>query len=225
MLPRILVVDDNSGDAELVRQYAALSGLASEVLVAGTIGEAAQALEHHDVQAVLLDLGLPDATGMSGLELILSAASHAPVIMLSGRDDEPTALAAMDAGAADYLVKDSLSPSSLNRAVRFAIRRREVEKELAASEASARRLVRIVETATDIVLLIDPSERVIEANASARTFFVELAPLVGARISELLMNMGTSVWFDALGELLLSDRWVTEIQMQDPEGRERSTLR
>jgi diguanylate cyclase (GGDEF)-like protein/PAS domain S-box-containing protein len=128
MAPRtssIVLVEDSP-------PYARLVALLLEQVVPGgvavrhhaSVAEAVADLAEHDADCVLLDLTLPDATGLEGLATLLDAGVTAPVIVLSGHDDDELALAAVAAGAQDYLVKgQERQPATFVRAIRLAIAR------------------------------------------------------------------------------------------------------
>jgi serine phosphatase RsbU (regulator of sigma subunit) len=116
-------VEDDEGDAILVREHLADAGLAVDLLWVRTLDEAIDRL-HVDV--VLLDLGLPDAMGIGALERLLAAGAPA-VVVLTGLAGTDIGLAAVAAGAQDYLVKGEVDGETLGRSVRYAIQRRRLE--------------------------------------------------------------------------------------------------
>jgi serine phosphatase RsbU (regulator of sigma subunit) len=121
---RVLLVEDDEGDALLVQEYLDLSGASCDV---HWVTEIRMLAEVHDrFDCVVLDLHLPDAHGVEAL-LAVQEVQPAPVVVLTGLDDEATGLQAVAAGAEDYLVKGSIDASSLSRAVRFAIERRRAD--------------------------------------------------------------------------------------------------
>lgn len=96
---RVLVVEDDPGIAgSLVR------GLTRAGYQADTVSTAAQALLAGPAEVVLLDLGLPDVDGME-VCAALRARSDAAILVITARGEEPDRVAALDAGADDYLVK------------------------------------------------------------------------------------------------------------------------
>jgi two-component system KDP operon response regulator KdpE len=99
---RVLVVDDEIAIQRFLR--VALNGEGFVVFEAGSGQEALTALTLERPDLVLLDLGLPD---MDGVEVTrrLREWSHVPVIILSVREQESDKIAALDAGADDYLTK------------------------------------------------------------------------------------------------------------------------
>ncbi len=136
---RILVVEDDEGDAVLVQEHLADAGLPHEVVWVRTVDEA---LLHLDVDCVLLDLGLPDAMGMGALQRVL-AADAPPVVVLTGLTGTDAGLDAVAAGAQDFLVKGDVDAALLSRSVRYAVQRRRLED---TGRALYRSLVRANET-------------------------------------------------------------------------------
>lgn len=132
---RLLLVEDNPGDAGLIR-LALESSLSQEVDIRceltwkSRLADAVGVIQAGDVDVVLLDLTLPDAHGLTGLASIREASDSLPVLVLTGRDDGALALEALRSGAQDYLVKGTLDGAALRRALRYAIERKEVEKQL-----------------------------------------------------------------------------------------------
>ena len=131
--PYILLVEDNPGDAGLVRAMfeeatpGALPPLRWERSVRMGV---ATLLDEPGCEAVLLDLGLPDATGLEALMTLREHAAEVPIVVLSGNDDEQVGLSAVVAGAQDYLVKGSYDSGLLRRALQYAAHRKRVEQEL-----------------------------------------------------------------------------------------------
>src|ERR1051326_1462152 len=106
---RVLVVDDNDGDADLVADH--LMGIASvdfAVERAGRLAEAIEAIASSAPDIVLLDLGLPDSQGTGTFERLRQAADEIPLVVLTGNNDGDVASAVLKAGAQDFLGKGSL---------------------------------------------------------------------------------------------------------------------
>ena len=120
---RLLLVEDDEGDAILVREHLADAGLVVDLHWVRTLDEAIDRL-HVDI--VLLDLGLPDAMGIAALERLLAAGAPA-VVVLTGLAGTDIGLEAVAAGAQDYLVKGEVDGEMLGRSVRYAIQRRRLE--------------------------------------------------------------------------------------------------
>ena len=125
---RILLIEDLRSEAVLIETtLTQIAVHAYKVTKARTIAEALPLLETELFDVVLLDLGLPDATGLSGLHAIQAAAPRVPIIILTGYEDREMEMQALEAGAQDYLVKDRASLPALNRSMRHAIQRKGVE--------------------------------------------------------------------------------------------------
>jgi DNA-binding response OmpR family regulator len=102
-MARILIVEDESRIASFL-----VKGLGAQGHVATVVGTGAQALAHaraHDIDLMLLDLGLPDIDGHDVLVAMRQFDRHTPVIVLTARDDVTDTVSALDAGADDYLSK------------------------------------------------------------------------------------------------------------------------
>jgi len=123
---RILLVEDDEGDAFLVRELLEEADAPFDLAVATTLREAMTMTR--GIHCVLLDLGLPDAEGIDGLRTLLGAAGSAAVCVLTGRSDEHLGVAAVAEGAQDYLVKGQVDGVLLSRALRYAIERKRADE-------------------------------------------------------------------------------------------------
>jgi serine phosphatase RsbU (regulator of sigma subunit) len=123
---RILLVEDDAGDAFLVGELLAEAGARVDLQVAESLADGLPQLSH--VDCVLLDLGLPDASGLDGLRKLLRADARVAVCVLTGLADEPLGVAAVAEGAQDYLVKGKVDGVLLARAVRYAVERQRAEE-------------------------------------------------------------------------------------------------
>ena len=93
---RILLVEDNPGDAELLQESLSGAGATLEVVHVTSLEQAAWRLEQGTpVDAILLDLGLPDSSGLATLERAGQAAPHLPILVLTGMDDEGLGIEAL----------------------------------------------------------------------------------------------------------------------------------
>ncbi|MEO3777064.1 fused response regulator/phosphatase [Micromonospora sp. B11E3] len=123
---RVLLVEDDEGDAFLVGELLAETNSTIDLLVAASLREARQRVA--GVDCVLLDLGLPDAQGLDGLRRVLDMAGGAAVCVLTGRSDEHLGIAAVAEGAQDYLVKGQVDGVLLARALRYAVERKRADE-------------------------------------------------------------------------------------------------
>ncbi|AXX32447.1 response regulator receiver modulated serine phosphatase [Actinosynnema pretiosum subsp. pretiosum] len=122
----VLLVEDDEGDAILVEALLEEVGADVELLRARTLREAMTQLSGAD--CVLLDLGLPDTTGLDGLLNLLAQSAPAAIIVLTGLNDEHQGMRAVAAGAEDYLVKGQVDGAALLRGIRYAVGRKQAEE-------------------------------------------------------------------------------------------------
>jgi DNA-binding NarL/FixJ family response regulator len=138
---RILIVEDNPADADLIREMLAQTdSLHFEAESVQRLSGALARLERKDVDLVLMDLGLPDSQGLPTFHALRKAAPDIPVIVLSGNDDQELAIAAVREGAQDYLVKGRIGGDLLVRAVRYALERERLVSELREALANVKTL-------------------------------------------------------------------------------------
>lgn len=139
---RVLLVEDNEGDALLVRTiFEDWRGWSFAVRVVTRISDALVALDGSTpVDVVLLDLTLPDSQGLASLTRIRERAPRIPVVVMTGIGDEETDSRAVQEGAAGYLVKNEITPPLLIRAIRHAIERYRMIEELKSAREAARHL-------------------------------------------------------------------------------------
>jgi signal transduction histidine kinase len=126
---KVLLVEDNPGDARLTVEALKEAG-AHRFAVSHVerLADAQQRLRDEPFDLVLLDLSLPDASGLATVRRVEGADPSIPIVVLSGQDNETLALEAVQAGAQDYLVKGESNGETIARAIRYAIERKRGEK-------------------------------------------------------------------------------------------------
>ena len=128
---RILLVEDDDGDALLVEELLYDTGLPHTLTRCRTAADARRALASAHLDCVLLDLHLPDASGVETVQAI-QADTPCAIIVLTGLDEPRAGVDALAAGAQDYLVKGKVDPDLMQRAVRYAVQRKQAERANAA---------------------------------------------------------------------------------------------
>jgi signal transduction histidine kinase len=130
----ILVVEDDPGDFGLVRVHLRQAGFGHtdgpEPQWAKTLAEGVAAAKADRPDVILLDLSLPDSSGLDTVRAVRAAVSDVPIVVLTGNDEYSLALKALEAGAQDYLVKGQFDQDMLGRALRYALVRSKLEQEL-----------------------------------------------------------------------------------------------
>lgn len=128
---KILLVEDNPGDARLIREM--LSEIQTEqfdLTHVETLSDTLAHLSEEEAEVVLLDLGLPDSQGIDTFNSVYTKARMVPIVILTGLDDEAFAITAMRQGAQDYLSKNNVDSNVLARALRYAIERKRLEERM-----------------------------------------------------------------------------------------------
>ncbi len=128
---RLLLVEDNPADARVVERHLKDAGL-NEVDCewVQTAADAADRLCKFEYDLVLLDLGLPDATGLQALRALKAIADLTPIIVLTGSDDYKQGLSAVREGAQDYLEKRRVNAGMLSRIVSYSVERNNFHRDL-----------------------------------------------------------------------------------------------
>jgi diguanylate cyclase (GGDEF)-like protein len=128
---KILLVEDNPGDVrlmmELLREY---GNNQFSLKHADRIEQALDDLAKEQFDLALLDLSLPDGSGLETVRLVCGAAPHLPIIVLTGMDDDALAIEAVQAGAQDYLIKGNVNGALLIRSMNYAIERKKMAERM-----------------------------------------------------------------------------------------------
>jgi two-component system, cell cycle sensor histidine kinase and response regulator CckA len=125
---RLLLVEDNPGDARLLREMLKeQTSHDTELTHVASMSDAEKHLAKHGVDIILLDLGLPDAQGLTVVRRVRELAPLIPLVVLTGMDDESLAAQALQEGAQDYLIKGQIETRGLLRSLRYAVERRVLE--------------------------------------------------------------------------------------------------
>ncbi|MEV4017077.1 fused response regulator/phosphatase [Nonomuraea angiospora] len=122
----LLLIEDDDGDAFLVEELLKQALAPPKVFWARSLQEAKAKLTSQ-IQCVLVDLSLPDASGLEALEAVLALAPHTAVLVLTGLRDAHVGVAAVQAGAQDYLVKGDIDERLLARAIRYSMERKRAD--------------------------------------------------------------------------------------------------
>jgi PAS domain S-box-containing protein len=167
---RVLIVEDNQGDVDLIREALPDVGHVSfQIEAVSRLSEALAWIDSSGTDLVLLDLGLPDSQGLGTFHKLRKVSSEIPVIILTGNDDQEVAVAAVREGAQDFLFKGQLVGSSqITRAVRYAVERKKTEKALA---QVAREWQNTFDATNNAIWILDQDQRVLRSNKIAERFF------------------------------------------------------
>src|SRR5260370_1892079 len=126
--PKILLIENDSGAADGIRAALAATGSGSfDVEWVRQLSEGLERLSKRGINAVLLELSLPDSQGLEAFDKLFAAAPDVPILILGGDNNEDLAKEAVGRGAQDYLLPGHLDGYSMPRALRNAIERKVVE--------------------------------------------------------------------------------------------------
>ena len=130
-IKEILLVEDNAGDARMLREMVNEQGMATtELTHVESMSEAEKHLEQRAVDIIVLDLLLPDGHGLGALRRARAAAPGVPLVVLTGLDDASLEAQALLEGAQDYLIKGETGKHSLVRVLHHAIERKALQDAL-----------------------------------------------------------------------------------------------
>jgi len=162
---RVLLIEDNPGDARLFEEYLRESQQVVQLVWEDRLQVGMERLAAEPPDVVVVDLHLPDSEGTETIAKCTEAAPSVPVVVLTGVQEMEPALSAMEAGAVEYLQKDELTPSLAARTLRWAVERRTMEQKV-------RLLSKAVDQSTEAVVITEaepldePGPRIVYANRS-----------------------------------------------------------
>jgi len=198
---RILLIEDNAGDARLIRELLADDhGTTFELYWEQSLADGLERLERDAVDAILVDLGLPDSQGRETFLATRERAGQIAIIVLTGLDDEEAALWAVREGAQDYVAKGELPGLSLTRVLRYAIERKQAERALREGEE---RLQAVVRNAPINLFVLDQHGIVqLAEGAALRRLGTDPQGFVGRHASEVIGALGIDQDRPDVGDLV-----------------------
>jgi len=151
-LLRLLLIEDNPIDASVIQHFLAhTNGMHIESEHAERLSTGLARLADGRFDAVLVDLNLPDSSGLDTVVRTHACNPRVPIVVLTGENADELALQAVKAGAEDYLCKSELEPRLLVRSIRYAIERaahRRSDLQIQHEESIYRELLSAVTTYT-----------------------------------------------------------------------------
>ncbi len=142
MSVRVLLIEDNLGDAELIEELLSDAREAFEVTRVTRLSEAREAMLRHYFAVILLDLGLPDSKGLDTLTQALDFSEGVPIVVLTGSKADTLVTEAARMGAQDYLVKCDANADMVERSILYAVERKKAQESIRNALQSYADLVR-----------------------------------------------------------------------------------
>lgn len=165
-LTQVLIVEDSPTQAQMLNISLRRLNIGAERV--GTLSDALVRLNRPDFDVILLDLSLPDSSGLNAFQKLHAQNRSMPIVVLTGLDDQTIALQAVKEGAQDYLIKGRASEDSIVRCLRYAVERARSELALIESEKRTRL---IIENSLDAFMAVDESGIIIDWNRQAEKLF------------------------------------------------------
>lgn len=213
----ILLVEDNPGDAHLVKKLlhdgATAFGVSKiNVVHVAQLSMALDSVSKNNFEAIILDLSLPDSHGLEAVTRLSVAAPTTPIIVFTGTEDSATSLQALHEGAQDYLLKNELDFKTITKAILFAIERKRTEihrlEESLKSQVTAAHLSKIKNGNIELNLL--NQTMVVLGSENSQT--ISLPPREFKLLLYLLKNEGKVV----AREEILAHVWNEEDSKPNP---------
>ncbi len=172
-LIKILLIEDNDADARLIQEYLAEMQYAPSMLNrVKSLSEGFEALHKGVYDILLLDLKLPDSSGLATVTSIINIDPTIPVVVLTGSDDERIAIQALQEGAEDYIAKGQMTGVLLSSSLRYSIERHRIQQELKEKNKELENIVRnfhnIIAVQMEGILIVDEHKQIKYANPVAQ---------------------------------------------------------
>jgi PAS domain S-box-containing protein len=181
---RVLLIEDHTALAGMMTEMLAQApGASFSVETAARLDEGLERLTEGGIDVVVLDLSLPDSSGLDTFVELYNRAPEVPMVVLTALEDETLALTALRDGAQDYLIKSELNPRALVRAIRYAIERKR-------GEEARSRLAAIVESSHDAIIGLSLEGLIVSWNSGAEVMFGHPFEEVVARPGNVLLPPG-----------------------------------
>lgn len=149
---KLLLIEDNPGDARLIKEMLAESkNISFDLEWKESLAEGLKSIDEESFDIILLDLMLPDSKGFGTFERLKLKAPGIPIVVNSGIGDEALAIRAVREGAQDYLIKGKADSNLLSRAIRYAIERTRSEEMLKKYAAELEEANHLKDIFTDIM--------------------------------------------------------------------------
>ena len=158
----LLIVEDDIVNCMVLKTMIGKSTLLLEPIeTANSLSQAVECIQQGEHDVILLDLNLPDSTGLATLNLIRKRFPEKAIVVITGEASEAVGLDAISKGAQDYLLKGKYSVDDLTKSIRYSIGRKEVEE---VARKNERVFKTLIANLPQKVLLKDKTSRFIYCN-------------------------------------------------------------
>ncbi|MBM3709163.1 MAG: HD domain-containing protein [Actinobacteria bacterium] len=172
----ILIIEDNPADARLIREYLAEVEVEEyDFRYASNLSEGLKIISEDGCDLILLDLDLPDSTGLDSISKLTPRENNIALIVFTGNKDLDTAVSSLDMGAQDYLIKGQFDSDILARSISYAIERKKIEVERKHFESKIIKVAKEWSTTfdaiRDAISIIDLDGKIIRTNKAMSKIF------------------------------------------------------
>jgi len=221
-VPRILLIEDNANDALAIKIMLESADFPFKLEKAETLKSGLDILSKKQIDAILLDLGLPDSKGLDTFVNLFDEYPDVPIVMYTGLEDEDIAVKALQKGAQDYLVKGKVDSKLLVRAIRYSIERHRLRVELKRMstelEKSETRFRDLIERSSDGILIVDSDGVIQYVNTAAESIFGRKSNELIDESFEFSFEPGETRTIDILrreGETVKAEMRVMQTELRD----------
>ncbi|MEO8496645.1 MAG: SpoIIE family protein phosphatase [Planctomycetota bacterium] len=172
----VLVIEDSRLYFQLLQNYLAEAvDVEFRIEHADQLSDGLNRLRGGRIHLVLLDLMLPDSSGLATFQQVKFHAPGVPIIVITGLDDESVASQAVSEGAADFLIKEKLDADLLLRSIDYARARHKsqaaLSRALQLAQANEANLHNVINSSIDGMIVLDDQGNVLFSNPAARALF------------------------------------------------------
>lgn len=208
----VLLVEDDPGDATLIRELLHEASGGVDVEWVDYLAKGIDRAVSGDLDVVLLDLSLPDSTGLSTVTRMHTAAPGMPIVVCTGVDDEELGRQAVALGAQDYLVKGVSRARGMLRTLRYAVERERLQSTIRSKDEFLAMLSHELRTPLTAMLgwvRMLQSGRLTEDQARQALESIERNTRVQARLISDLLDVSRIV----AGKLQLERQWIDLVEV------------
>jgi len=164
----VLLVEDNPGDARLIVEYLKETSFTSiQLSIVDNLKSAMEYLSENIVDAVLLDLSLPDSHGLESFKKTSQKFPSIPIVVLTGLKDDEVARKIIQHGAQDYLPKNQINPELIARTIYYSVERKLTEEKLRLASVNWSSTFNAIQNG---IILLDNEHHIVEVNQSFLNF-------------------------------------------------------
>ncbi len=224
---QVLLVEDSAFDAKLIRDLCQGTCVDQfELTHRVNLNESFLALAERPFDVILLDLTLPEVSGLDTFSQVNARCPHIPIIVLTRIDDETMALKSLGLGAQDYLIKGQVDGLVLKRSIRYGIERKQMEEELRShrenlEELVAERTVELIEINKQLKSEIDKRN---QAEDSLNSAFTQLkatqAQLIQAEKMEIVGRLSSGIAHEVKNPLAIILQGIEYLSRKIPKEQE-----